>query len=83
MIRQVDVSESFQVEALAPFDFDLTAHIFSSGDKQIRNYANGKFSQVLKINDKLVLIQLSSVGTIEQPKIAVEIKSNENHNFKR
>jgi DNA-3-methyladenine glycosylase II len=69
--------ESFQVEALAPFDFDLTALIFSSGNKQIRNYADGKFSQVLKINGKLVLIQLSSIGTIEQPKITVELKSTE------
>jgi len=70
-------TESFQVEALAPFDFDLTAHIFSRGDNQIRSYANGKFSQILKINGKLILIQLSSVGTIEQPKIAVALKSAE------
>ena len=69
-------AESFQVEALAPFDFDLTAHIFSSGDKQVRSYANGKFSQVLKINGRLTLIQLASVGTIDQPKIGIEIRSN-------
>jgi len=46
-------TESIQVDALAPFNFDLTAKIFSSGDKQIRSYADGTFSQVLKINGKL------------------------------
>ena len=71
----------FQVEASAPFDFDLTAQIFSGGDKQIRHYADGKFSQVLKINEKLVLIKLTSTGTVEHPKIAVEIKSNSLDNF--
>jgi DNA-3-methyladenine glycosylase II len=68
--------ESFPVEALAPFDFDLTARIFNSGDKQIRSYTNGKFSQVLKTEGQLALIQLISVGTVEQPKMNVEIKSN-------
>jgi DNA-3-methyladenine glycosylase II len=61
---------------LAPFNFDLTAQIFANGDKQIRSYANGQFSQVLRVNGKLVLIRLASAGTVEQPKINVELKSN-------
>ncbi|HUK85266.1 MAG TPA: hypothetical protein VLU95_05345, partial [Candidatus Acidoferrum sp.] len=69
-------TEMFLIEALAPFNFDLSAQIFSGGDKQIRQYADGKFSQVLKINERLVLIILTSVGTVEHPKIAVEIKSD-------
>ncbi|MCJ7793744.1 DNA-3-methyladenine glycosylase [Candidatus Bathyarchaeota archaeon] len=69
-------TETFTVQALAPFNFDLTAQIFAKGDKQIRSYANGQFSQVLKVNGKLVLIRLTSTGTVEQPKIKVELKSN-------
>lgn len=69
-------TEYFQVEARSPFNFDLTANIFSGGDKQIRSYENGKFSQVLKINSQLALIQLASAGTVDKPKISVEIKSN-------
>lgn len=69
-------TETFTVQALAPFNFDLTAQIFSSGDKQIRTYANGEFHQVLRINGNLVLVNLTSNGTVQQPKLNVEMKSN-------
>ena len=69
-------TQTFTVQALAPFNFDLSAQIFSSGDKQIRNYANGEFHQVLRINGNLVLINLTSIGTVQQPKLNVELKSN-------
>ena len=69
-------TETFQLQALAPFNFDLSAQIFSSGDTQIRTYLNGEFHQVLRINGNLVLVKLTSNGTIEQPKLIVELKSN-------
>ncbi|MGD0995110.1 MAG: DNA-3-methyladenine glycosylase [Candidatus Bathyarchaeia archaeon] len=69
-------TETFTVEALAPFNFDLTAQIFQSSDKQIRTYANGKFHQVLRINGNLVLVNLTSRGTIQKPKLNIELKSN-------
>jgi DNA-3-methyladenine glycosylase II len=69
-------AESFSVKAEAPFDFDLTAHIFSSGDEQIRTYKEGQFSIVLRLNDKLALIKLISTGNVEKPEIACSIKSN-------
>lgn len=69
-------TETFQLQALAPFNFDLSAQIFSSGDNQIRAYANGVFHQVLRLNGNLVLAKLTSKGTIEQPKLTIELKSN-------
>jgi uncharacterized protein YgiM (DUF1202 family) len=69
-------TETFTVEPVAPFNFDLTAHIFSSGDKQIRNFVNGKFHQVLRINGNLVLVKLTSKGSIQKPKLSIELKSN-------
>jgi DNA-3-methyladenine glycosylase II len=69
-------TQSFTIQAEAPFDFDLTAHIFSSGNPQIRTYADGKFSQVLKINCKLALAKITSIETVEQPTLAVELQSN-------
>ncbi len=69
-------TETFTVKASAPFNFDLTAQIFSSGDKQIRSYANGQFTQVLKLNGKLTMVKLACAGTVEQPKMTVELKSN-------
>ena len=69
-------TETFILEPLAPFDFDLTAQIFSSGDKQIRAYSNGELHQVLRIDGNPILIKLTSPGTIEQPKLKVELESN-------
>ena len=69
-------SKSFKVQALAPFNFDLTAEIFSHGDPQIRTYREGVFSQVLDLNNQLVLVKVTSAGTTEQPKIDVELQSN-------
>jgi len=69
-------TESFQVEAAAPFDFDLTAQIFRYGDKQIRIYKSGVFSQVIKLDSQLALVKVVSDGAIEKPKLAVEIAAN-------
>ena len=69
-------TETFTVQALAPFNFDLCAQIFSSGDKEIRSYANGEFYQVLKLNGNLVFISITSSGTLEKPELTVEVKSN-------
>jgi DNA-3-methyladenine glycosylase II len=69
-------TETFTIKASAPFNFDLTAQIFSSGDRQIRAYGEGLFYQLLKINDKLALAKVSSIGTVEKPKLNVELKSN-------
>jgi DNA-3-methyladenine glycosylase II len=69
-------AKTFTMRALAPFNFDLTAEIFSSGDPEIRSYSNGVFHQVLKINGDLVLIEVSSVGTVDKPELLVVLKSN-------
>lgn len=69
-------TETFTIQALAPFNFDLTAHIFSSGDNQIHAYANDEFHQVLRLDGNLVLISVTSNGNIEQPELIVELKSN-------
>jgi len=60
-----------------PFDFELSAKIFSDGDEQIRKYQDGKYWQVIRINDKLILIVIKSLGTVDKPEISIELKSNE------
>lgn len=67
----------FEIKPIPPFNFGLSAGIFADGDPQIRKYENGKFWQVLNINDKLVLINTESSGNPDKPKLAVELKSNE------
>jgi DNA-3-methyladenine glycosylase II len=65
------------IRALPPFDFNLSATIFAGGDPQIRTYQNGKYWQVLRVNDKLVLITITSSGTVDNPELTVESQSNE------
>jgi DNA-3-methyladenine glycosylase II len=64
------------VTALPPFSFDLSSEIFADGDKQIRNYEGGRFWQVIRVNDKLVLAVVESTGTVDEPKLTVELKSD-------
>ncbi len=61
---------------MSPFNFDLSAKIFSNGDEQIRRYETGKFWQVIRIGGKLALICVESTGTIEKPKLSVVLKTN-------
>jgi len=64
------------IRPIPPFDFYLSVKIFSDGDKQIRRYENGKYWQVIRANNKLILITVTSSGTIDEPKLLVELKSN-------
>jgi len=61
------------IRALPPFDFDLSATIFAGGDPHIRTYENGKFWQVLRFDGKLVLVTISSSGTVDTPELTVEL----------
>jgi DNA-3-methyladenine glycosylase II len=70
-------TETFTLQPSAPFNFDLTAQLFQNGDKQVRAYANGEFHQVLQVGSCDVLISVTSVGSVEQPKVAVQVKSNQ------
>jgi len=64
------------IKAVPPFDFDLSAEILSGGDKQISKYENGRFWQVIRVNSKLILVTIKSSGTVDEPKLSVELKSN-------
>jgi len=70
------LTEKIFVAALPPFSFDLSAQIFSNGDEQIRQYEKGKFHQVIRIDGKLALASVESVGTVEEPKLTIELKTN-------
>jgi len=65
-----------EIAPVPPFDFDLTAMIFSNGDEQIRRYEAGKYWQVMRVGHKLGLITVSSEGSVEKPCLSVEAKSD-------
>jgi DNA-3-methyladenine glycosylase II len=66
----------FSLQPPAPFDFDLSAQIFSYGNPQIRSYKNGEFHQVLNIAGEPALISVTSAGSVEKPNLSVELKVN-------
>jgi len=69
-------TEKLTIAALPPFRFDLSAEIFADDDEQIRNYENGRFWQVIRVNDKLILAIIEAAGTVDKPKVSAELKSN-------
>ena len=50
--------------------------IFSNGDRNIRKYENRKFWQVIRVDDKLILATLEALGTVDNPKISVELRTD-------
>jgi DNA-3-methyladenine glycosylase II len=69
-------TEKIVVAALPPFSFDLSSEIFSNGDRQIRRSENGRFRQVIRVNGKLFLATVEAAGTVDKPKVHVELKSD-------
>jgi DNA-3-methyladenine glycosylase II len=51
--------------------------VFLGGSPRVRGYADGIFSQVLCLDDCLVLTQVASSGTVTEPKLQVELKANQ------
>ncbi len=64
-----------RLKPVSPYDFDLSASIFLGGDKQIRRYENGRFWQVIRLSNKLVLASVRSVGTVDAPELALTLAS--------
>lgn len=69
-------TETQTINALAPFDFDLSAQIFANSDRQVHALADGCFSQVIHVDGKLILANLTSRGTVDKPTLNLELKSN-------
>jgi len=65
------------ITPVPPYDFELSARIFRDGDEQIRKYENGRYWQVIRVGNKLVLVTIKSSGSLDFPRLSVELKSNE------
>lgn len=65
-----------RLKPVPPFSFDLSARIFSNGDRQIRTYEDGKFTQLIRVDGKLIHIALTSKGTVDKPELQAELKTD-------
>jgi DNA-3-methyladenine glycosylase II len=69
-------TEKITIAASAPFNFELSAEIFADGDEQIRTYEKRRFRQTIRVDGKLILATVESVGTVDKPKLSAELKSD-------
>jgi DNA-3-methyladenine glycosylase II len=69
------VTQKLQLTALPPFNFNLSAEIFANGDSQIRSFEDGIFRQVIRVDGKLALATVESMGTVDEPLLSAELKS--------
>lgn len=59
-----------------PFSFELSAEIFKQGDKQIRSYNGQDYKQIIRLENKLILVKILSTGSVEEPELQVQMFSN-------
>jgi DNA-3-methyladenine glycosylase II len=67
----------FELEPLAPFSLELSAQIFTGLNPAVRCFSDGVFSQVLRANGSLVLAKVAPKGTVDKPKLQVELTANQ------
>jgi DNA-3-methyladenine glycosylase II len=60
----------------APFDFSLSAAIFSGGEPDIRTFRDGVFRQVLDTGTSRVLAEVRSSGTTAEPELTLALRSD-------
>ncbi len=65
------------IRPLPPFDLDLSASLFSEGDWRIRRYEAGRYWQVIKLEERLALATVRSLGTVDEPELSVELEPDE------
>ena len=69
-------AETSILKCVPPFDFNLSGMIFSDGDRSIRKYQDEKFWQVVRVDDSLILVTMKALGTVDDPKTSVELRSD-------
>ena len=69
MIQKIEV----EIEPLAPFDLSLSSFVFEGGDRRVKSFHGGGFSQVVNTDFGLVWVKLFSEGLVDKPKLSLEL----------
>ena len=68
--------DSFELQPIPPYNFDLQWKFYSSfREPQPEIYKDSIWRRAFKIGDKLVPVKITFVGTVEKPKLKVDIFS--------
>lgn len=63
-----------KIKPLPPFDLDLSAGLFLNGDWRISRYEAGAYWQVIRLNGRLALVTVRSLGTVDEPMLSVDLQ---------
>ena len=67
---------SFELQPTPPYNFDLQWKFYSSSEEpQPEIYKDGIWRRAFKIEDRLVPVEVTSVGTVEKPKLRINASS--------
>ncbi len=69
--------ETLYIKPISPFNFDLTARIFSDGDPQFCRYENGAFWRVIRTGTKLALVSIIGSGNKKSNEIQCILSSEQ------
>jgi DNA-3-methyladenine glycosylase II len=65
-----------KIKPLPPFNFDISTRIFSDGDLEIRKSEKGKYWQLFRTENNLILTTIESSGTVEKPELTAVLDSD-------
>jgi DNA-3-methyladenine glycosylase II len=57
-----------------PFDFDLSASLFSGGDGRRGEYQAGIYRQAVTLGHRATLVELRSLGSVDEPLLSARIE---------
>ena len=69
----------FEITPTAPYDFDLTvgSMTFFQARHAADMFEDGVLRRVLSLSDKPALVSVRSVGSVDSPRLAVEISGDD------
>jgi DNA-3-methyladenine glycosylase II len=67
-------ADQIVLSPVPPFDFDLSASISKGGDPEIRSFTDGTFRQPLRVEGHLVLVTVTSDGTVDRPRLRLQVQ---------
>jgi len=63
----------FELKLIPPYNFDLQWKFYSSSnDPQPEIYKDGIWKRAFKIGDELVPVEVTSIGTVEKPRLRID-----------
>jgi len=76
--------DSFELQPTPPYSFDLQWKFYSSSkEPQPEIYKDGIWRRAFKIGDRLVPVEVTSIGTVEKPRLRVNAFSKLNAKEKK